>query len=105
MESHIIKDALLEKLKTFDSLDLLDPIIVVGVNSIASVTLTILLTPNTGFNGDVYFDYDPDPYLKVGWWHQMTGSGDELIFRFNPLRVEDTEEDYIAAYKRAMSVI
>jgi len=105
MDTDQLEDRLLQKLKKFDGLDLSDPIMVVGVNSVATVALSSVLKPHGGFSGDVLFDYDPDPYLKVVWWQSMTGTGEEIIIRFNPLRVQDNKEDLIAAYNRAMKVI
>lgn len=96
---------LMQKLRKFDGLDLTDPMMVVGVNAVANTALLAMLKPNSGFSGDVYFDYDPDPRLKVAWWQDMTGAGDEVIFRFKPLRVQDNTADLIAAYDRAMKII
>ena len=93
--------------KPFDGLDLNDEIIVIGINATALKSLSDVQDMYAGFDGDVMFDYDPEPFLKVSWWHSMTGTGDEVIFRFNPLRVdgEMIEDDPFAAYERAMSVI
>lgn len=100
-----IIDEILQKVKVFDSVDLNDPIMVIGVNAVAMKALVEVQSSYAGFDGDVFFDYDPDPYLKVSWWHSMTGSGDEIIFRFHPLRVEGDISDLVVAYERAMSVI
>ncbi len=105
MNNDLITTELLKKLQKFDGLDMSDPMMVIGVNSVATSTLIGVLKPNSGFSGDVLFDYDPDPYLKVIWWQNMTGAGDEIIFRFKPLRVQDKQADLIAAYERAMKVI
>lgn len=93
-------------LHKFDKLDLRDPIMVIGVKSVAmSVLTSVIIQRYPGFSGDVYFNYDPDPYLKVAWWHPMTGHGDEIIFRFKPIRIEGDNSNLIAAYNRAMGVI
>lgn len=105
MDTDQLEDRLLAKLKKFDGLDLTDPIMVVGVNAVATGALSSVLKPHGGFSGDVRFDYDPDPYLKVSWWQSMTGTGEEIIIRFDPLRVQDNKADLIAAYNRAMKVI
>lgn len=98
--------AIKKSIKRFDTLDLKDPMMVVGVNSVAMTALaSVTVQKYPGFDGDVQFDYDPDPYLKVSWWHSMTGAGDELVFRFKPLRVEGDMSDLIAAYDRAMVII
>jgi len=97
---------IITNLKPFEGLDLSDPSITIGINAVALKALVDVQNTYSGFDGDVYFDYDPKPLLKVTWWHTMTGGGDELIFRFNPLRVESEEDtDLIYAYERAMSVI
>ena len=101
-----VRDEVLKVVKPFDGMDLKDPVMVIGINSVAMKALVDVQSMYAGFDGDVHFDYDPEPYLKVSWWHNMTGTGDELIFRFNPLRVEGEEiSEVIAAYERAMSVI
>ncbi len=105
MDSEQLANELLTKLRKFDGLDLTDPIMVVGINSAATGTLFSVLKPHSGFSGDVFFDYDPDPYLKVAWWQSMTGAGEEIIIRFKPLRVQDDMSDLIAAYDRAMKII
>ena len=105
MHNDKLINELMQKLRKFDGLDLTDPMMVVGVNAVATTTLFEVLKPNSGFSGDVFFDYDPDPRLKVAWWQDMTGAGDEVIIRFKPLRVQDNNADLIAAYNRAMKVI
>jgi len=100
-----ITDKILQELKPFNGLDLNEPTIVIGINAIALKSLLDVQSMYSGFDGDVSFDYDPDPFLKISWWHGMTGTGDELIFRFNPLRRETDDSEVIAAYERAMSII
>ena len=103
-----LKQHLEFKLKVFDGLDLSDEMVVIGVNAAAIGSILEAQENHTGFDGDVYFDYDPDPYLKLSWWHGMTGAGKDIIVRFKPFRFEtdaDPTADYLAAYERAMSIL
>lgn len=101
-----LKVHLKAKLKIFDNLDLNDEMVVIGINAAAVGSILEAQDHHTGFDGDVYFDYDPDPYLKLSWWHGMTGAGKDIIMRFRPLRFEEEDgTDYLAAYERAMSIL
>lgn len=100
-----LKTHLKTKLKIFDGLDLFDEMVVIGANAAAIGSLLETQDSHSGFDGDVIFDYDPEPYLKLSWWQEMTGTGEDIVIRFNPLRFENNMTDYIKAYERAMSII
>lgn len=96
---------IMQTMKIFDGMDYNDPVTVIGINAVALKALVDVQSMYAGFDGDVTFDFDPKPYLRISWWHTMTGGGDELIFRFNPLRLDGEDENLFEAYERAMRVI
>lgn len=104
MDSERLARRLLPVIGQFDSMDLTNRFIVMGLNAVVAMALRDELK-ETSFDADGTFVKDSDPYYKVNWWQTMTGDGDTIIFRFNPCRVDDGTSNHIAAYNRAMKII
>lgn len=106
MINNEIIDKIYLALKPFNGLDLKDQLVAIALTSIVSHILSKKQQNDPGFDSDILFDYDPEPYLNISWHQTKTGMQDEFIFRFEPLRVEYKEKvDLIAAYDRAMAII
>lgn len=108
MDNDTIIDIVSKAIETFDGLDLNDPLIRTGLNSVAALAMENIFKvyTNGGFDSDVFVGFDPKPYLRISWWDTMCGIGSEIIFRFQPLHAENKKEnDLIAAYDRAMKVL
>ncbi len=100
-----ISDEVKKAIRKFDKLDLNDPNVIIGLNSVAHTALYLAEQWYPGLESDLLFNYDPDPFLQISWIERITGMQDEIIFRFKPLRIEGDMRDVINAHNRAMSII
>jgi hypothetical protein len=97
---------LLNELNKFYQMNYHDPLVVTGINATALIILADMQDSDENFDGDVDFDYDPEPMLRVFWWiGSDRRNGSEIRIRFDPLRVEQDIKELADAYDRAMRVL
>lgn len=103
---NVLTYRLLAQLSKFHQMNYHDPLIVTGINATALIILADLQDDDENFDGDVDFDYDPEPMLRVFWWiGDDRSKANEIRFRFDPLRVEMDTKELNDAYDRAMSIL
>lgn len=99
-------DAVGKAIQHFSTVSFDDRNMVIALKSTAHAAVLHLQQWHLGWNSDVLFFNHGTPYLKIIWWDNHTGDTDDVIFRFNPLRVDLRGIDpFIEAYDRAMSII
>lgn len=103
---NVLTHRILAELRKFYQMNYHDPLVVTGINATALIILTDMQDDDENFDGDVDFDYDPEPMLRVFWWVDGDRRNtNEIRFRFDPLRVEADVKELNDAYDRAMRVL
>lgn len=102
----VVRQRVERKLARFGQMNPHDPIVVVAMSSDVLMELAEIQDQYGYFDGDIEFDYDPEPYMNVKWW--MNDNPDDvntLKVRFDPIRVEDDQTELYDAYERAKRVL
>lgn len=102
----MIIQRMLRRLPDFGEMNVRDPAVELAVSLAVIVELSEIQDAYNDFDGDVNIEFQPEPIVVVSWWLNSTKSQgvEQVRFRFNPVRVDKTEDAY-AAYERAMSVL
>ena len=102
-----VTNFLVPSLRKFDLLDMRDPVVLTGLVSDTMMKLDDISQQFPSFFGEIDVEHADEMSLVVSWRAFDFYDKGEVTFKFNPFRYEssDKQDDLIAAYNRAMSIL
>lgn len=102
----IVEQRLLAELSGYQGRNLANPPVLKSMHTTVMMTLVDIQEDYPAFDAKAKFDFvDNDPIVEVIWWIGIQGAQTTIEIRFNPLRIDRSKNDLIAAYERAMSIL